>query len=373
MEERSPTVAEVLSVIEAWAPREIAWQKDNVGHLVGRRGVKVRRILVALDVTDEVIAEARHIGAQLLVTHHPLIFQPILSVTDQSRVGRLLLRLTESNIALIVAHTNLDFSKDGVSMALARALGLQELRFLHTEQGKLEKIAVFVPKDHVDTVSEAMARAGAGIIGEYSNCSFRVEGTGTFKPSERAHPFVGSPGTLEHVDEIRLEMILPSWKRIDVIEAMKAVHPYEEVAYDVYPLVNADPNYGAGVIGRLPKPVRAESFLRHIRRQLHVEHLRYVKGKSSTIQSVAVCGGACSDLIKTAIQQNADALVTADISYHTFQEAEGSIFLVDAGHFETEAVVVSPFALRLERELKQQGFSVSVIVSKEMKNPVQWL
>lgn len=373
MAKSTPTVSDIHSIIESWAPGQTAWEEDNVGHLVGRKDAPVRRLLLALDLTEEIVAEARRARVQLIVTHHPVIFHPVSSVTDYDRTGRLLLQLIEEGISVVSAHTNLDFARHGVSESLALILGLGSIRILYAGEGKLEKVVVFVPKSHADVVADAMAKAGAGSLGEYDDCSFRVEGTGTFTPSSHANPYIGRAGEMERVEEVRIEMILPSWKRGGVLAAMRSVHPYEEVAYDVYDLSNPNPYYGAGTIGTLPRPLTQDAFLRHVRRKLRAAHLRFVRGRTALIERVAVCGGAGSDLVGEAVRQHADALVTADVKYHTFLDAEGCLTLVDAGHFETESVAISPLARRLKEELRRQGWVVSVQLSKYMKNPVQWL
>lgn len=330
------TVRDVQNILEAWAPPGVAWERDNVGLQVGDASKTVRKILVTLDVSEDVVREAVRKRVDLIVTHHPPLFRPLSSLLQYDKRGSIVYALVKSEIALYAMHTNLDFTYNGVSFALADKLGLKDTSFLMEHPHALRKIAVFVPENHVDRVSEAMSARGAGVIGKYEHCSFRLEGTGTFRGGAGAQPFAGRVGQLERVREIRLEMIAPTWKVNDVVQAMKTVHPYEEVAYDVYVLDNESVNYGTGAIGGLPKPMALKSFLDLVKRRLKVPFLRYSGKTRRRIQRVAVCGGSGSDLLDVAIGKNADAFVTADVRYHTFEAAADRIVLVDAGHFETE-------------------------------------
>jgi hypothetical protein len=211
-----------------------------------------------------------------------------------------------------------------------------------------------VPEDNVEKVSSAIHHSGGGIIGNYSNCSFRIKGTGTFKGAEQTNPAIGTKGKLESVDEIRLEVIVDNWKLPEVIIAMKSAHPYEEVAYDLYPLKNEHSNYGIGAIGELKKPMIKNDFLELVSNKLSAKNLRYSNGKKGNIKRVAVCGGSCSDLLNKASELNADAFITADVKYHSFQDAEGKILFIDAGHYETEIHSIDEIQKRLELILHKE-------------------
>lgn len=362
------TIADIEQIIEAWAPKWTAWERDNVGLQVGDRTRNVSRVLVALDVTEQIVKEARAKKVGLIVSHHPLLFRPPSSITATNDIGRLVLSLAESKIAVYSAHTNLDFTKQGVSFALAETLGLNKIKFLSPLKGMLAKIVVFVPADHVDRVAEAMSSAGAGVIGEYSSCSFRLSGTGTFRGSFRSHPVVGKAGRLETVEEVRLEMIAPRARVSAIVAEMKQVHPYEEVAYDIYPLDNESPSYGMGAIGELTTAQTLQTFLKHAKRALKAEALRFTGDLRKKIKRVAVCGGSGSDLLSTALSAKADVFVTADVRYHTFHAA-GDLALVDAGHWETEQVILEPLADRLRRAAKQMKQRFEVFVTQYSTNP----
>jgi len=365
-------IRDIASFIESWAPPSIAWERDNVGLLVGAPARRVRRILVALDATPEVVREAASVKADMIVTHHPLIFRPLEHINDDDRTGSIIVSLIKRGMALYAAHTNLDFTTGGVSAVLAERLGLTEIVPLSPLKDTQRKIVVFVPGSHAGGVAQAMAEAGAGVIGDYESCSFAGEGEGSFFPGAGTKPFLGQKGTLQRVKELRLEMETPEWKLPDVLRAMKSAHPYEEVAYDVSPLLKPDARHGMGAIGSLPRALGLRTFLGKVARELKARGVRYSGTPRSGIRRVAVCGGSGSDLTPTAISAGADAFVTADVRYHGFQEHEDEIVLVDAGHYETEHPAVGTLAryLRARPELKKNG--VRIYESKKGINPVNY-
>lgn len=366
-------VRDVQRWLEAWAPRHIAWEKDNVGLLVGSPLQTVRGILATLDVSPAVIEEARRKNANLIISHHPLLFRPVRRITPDDDAGRCLSLLLRHDISLYAAHTNLDFTRGGTSFALAEVLGLREVDFLKPLDETESKIVTFVPEDHADRVASAMGSAGAGMIGNYDQCSFRTEGTGTFRANRSARPAVGRRGTLERVREVRIEMIVDRWKIGQVVRAMKETHPYEEVAYDVYPLLNEAAGYGMGAIGLLPRAVRLDSFLRSVKTSLKIPHIRYTRGLQKPLRRVAVCGGSGSDLLEEAIRRDADVFITADIKYHTFHEAARRIVLIDSGHYETEYPVVRAMVKRLKHHVKQEGLHVPVHAPGTRTNPISYV
>ncbi|MEX1274483.1 MAG: Nif3-like dinuclear metal center hexameric protein [Bacteroidota bacterium] len=367
------TIADIEQFFETWAPSWTAWERDAIGLQVGDRERRIRRVLVALDVTREIVGEAIAKKADLIVSHHPLLFHPPSSITTGDETGRLVLMLAEKRIGVYSAHTNLDFTRGGVSFALAEALGLHEIEFLSPLKDTLAKIAVFVPSGYVDAVAEAMRKGGAGAIGHYDSCSFRIAGTGTFRGSASSNPFLGEKGKLETVDETRIEMIAPSANIPSIITNMKAVHPYEAVAYDVYPLQNGNPDHGMGAIGNLAKPMDLRSFLKGIRVALDAEAVRYTGRLNRRVQRIAVCGGSGSDLLPNALTAHADAFITADVKYHTFHSAGDRIVLIDAGHWETEHVILKPIAQRLKQYSRTSGESLEVFTTNLRTNPTHFL
>jgi len=366
------TVRDVADIMEAWAPPEIAWERDSVGLQVGDPSARVRGVLVALDATEAIVAEAARHGANLIVTHHPLLYRPLRSVTPHRPEARTVTALVRRRVALFSAHTNLDFTRGGTSFALAGVLGLRAQEFLRSPYRMQSKIVTFVPPAAVDSVARAMSEAGGGVIGEYDLCSFRAEGTGTFRGSSASHPTVGVRGSSERVHEIRLEMIAPRRVVDRIVTALLRAHPYEEPAVDVYPLDNVAKEFGMGVIGELPRPVRFSAFLATVRRALGNRAPRWTGSPVEVVRRVAVCGGSGADLLEDAIAARADVFVTADVKYHAFHDAAGRIALIDAGHYETELPVVRAIVTRLRNAIVTRGQRVVVRATTQTTNPCRY-
>lgn len=343
---------DVIYYLESWAPKEIAWERDNVGLQVGAASRRLKNILLSLDLTSNVIDEAVNRDCNFIITHHPLLFNPLYKIdTENDQTSKMVEQLVKNNITLYSTHTNLDSVKNGVSFQLASKLKLQNLSFLKNLAGNQVKLVVFVPASHINQVADAVHNQGGGIIGEYSHCSFRTDGTGTFMGSTSSNPAIGKKGQLKKANEIKLEILIDSFKLSKVIPAMTHAHPYEEVACDLYPLKNENVNYGMGVLGELSTPMMANDFLKQVTTSLKIKNLRYTNGTKQKIKKVAVCGGSGSDLIPDALKNQADAYVTADIKYHSFQDAEGKLLLIDAGHYETEIFCVDEIQKRLRKFL----------------------
>jgi len=340
----TPTIADIADALEAWAPPGSAQDYDNVGLQVGDASRPVDTAVLALDATPAVLDEAERLDADLIVTHHPLLFRPLDGVTADGYVSTLALRLAEAGVGLYSAHTNLDAAPDGVSFALADRLGLTDLGFLDGYEETLYKLAVFVPEDAFDPVRQALADAGAGRIGDYEACAFAVEGTGFFRPGENTNPHIGAAGGgVESAQERKLEVEVARWNLGTVLAALDEAHPYEEVAYDLYPVHQTNSRAGLGALGHLPDPEPLSAFLDRVASRLEAGSLRYAGDDAAPVERVAVCGGAGSDLIGTARGAGADAYVTADVTYHEFfdvlaPEGPPDMALVDPGHYETEAL-----------------------------------
>lgn len=366
------TCKEIIKYLEDWAPKEIAWQNDNVGIQVGNTNKRVTNILIGLELTPDVLTQAIKKNCNLIITHHPLIFRPIKKLeVNKDPDSKLIEKLIKKDITLYSAHTNLDFTKHGVSFQLAKKLGLKNITFLQNLKANQYKLSVFIPCTHVEKVSSAIFSAGAGIIGEYSSCSFRSEGQGTFKGSPISNPVIGLRGKYEKVEEIKLEVLLDSWKLNDVLKSMFAVHPYEEPAYDIYPLENYNINYGAGAIGNFEKSLTLSETLSLISRKLRTKNLRYASGSTRRVKKVAVCGGSGSDLISEAINKGADAFITADIKYHSFHFAIEKILLIDAGHYETEIPIIDELHRRISKLVKETS-KIKVLKFNGNTNPVNF-
>ncbi len=363
--------SEVIKYLEEWAPPGAAWKDDNIGLQVGTGKIKIENILVALELNKKVLDQAIKKNCNFIFTHHPFIFTPLKRLNFQNDPKAAIIQeLIKNNITLYSAHTNLDFTKDGVSFELAKKLELKNIRFLVNEDSNQYKLVVFVPLDNVTEVSEAIFNAGGGVIGEYKKCSYQIVGEGTFEGSDSTNPHIGKKNEFETVVEIRLEVLVHSWKLNSVVRSMLSAHPYEEPAYDIYVLNNKNSNYGYGAIGKLEVPMKTEQFLAHVKQKLNTKAIRYTNGASSKIEKVAVCGGSGSDLISSAIASGADAYITADIKYHTFQDAENKILLIDAGHYETEVQVMNIVKRKLSDLTKNTN--IKVFKYSGSTNPVKF-
>ncbi len=366
------TVADVLSTLDAWAPPGQKADFDRVGLQVGDPAQEIDRVLVALDLTPTVIDEAAETGAGLIVTHHPLLFKPVGRVTATDGVGSLVWRLGRAGISYAAIHTNLDAAHGGVSFALAEQLGVRDAQILAPLDGVMRKIVVFAPTTAADAIRQSMAAAGAGEIGAYEDCSFTTTGTGRFLPREGAAPAFGEVGVPEAVEEVRIEAVVPSWAVGAVRRAIRRAHPYEEPAIDVYPLEGTTTRQGYGAIGTLDAPEPLAAFLGRVRDALGAGALRYVGDDGRTVQRVAVCGGSGLSFLPAALRADADAYVTADVTYHRFFEAldvdgRPRLALVDAGHYETEAITERLIAERL----RQSHPGLPVDVTRHRTSPMR--
>ncbi|MBP2653833.1 MAG: putative cyclohydrolase 1 type 2 [Firmicutes bacterium] len=352
----------IIKAMEAMAPINLAESWDNPGLIVGSPAQEIKKVLVALDVTPEVASRAAVEGIDMIVAHHPLIFNAIKKVRTDSTVGKTLAILLKNDIAVYAAHTNLDSAAGGINDLLADRLGLADCRPLEANDAdKLVKLAVFVPEGHIETVRSAITKAGAGHIGKYSHCTFQVSGLGTFLPLAGTQPFIGEQGKLERVPEMRLETIVPATILPQVVAEMVAAHPYEEVAYDVYPLANSYSSQGLGRIGRIMEPMALNDFSQMIKTALKVEFVKVVGNGDRKVQVVAVCGGAGSDFVARAIELGADVLVTGDVKYDAALEAlDLGLAVIDAGHFATERLMVNAVSTYLQECSARNSWLIDV-------------
>lgn len=327
-------VKDFLALFEEEAPLALQEQYDNAGLLVGSPEQAVKNVMLCLDLSEAIVEEAAERGCGLIIAHHPVIFKGLKSLVTRTGVERIVVSAIRKGISIMAMHTNLDNVFHGVNHMLAEKIGLENLRVLRPVEGDLCKIVTFCPLSHAQAVREAMFESKAGHIGNYDSCSFNSEGFGTFRALEGADPFVGQIGTIHSEPEIRIETIVPLHQLTAVIAAMKNAHPYQEVAYDVYPLKNANQGIGAGMMGTLKEPKSEIEFLKHLGEVLGIPALRHNALRGRMISKVAICGGSGAFLLPDARKAGADAFVTADIKYHDFFDA--GLLLVDAGHYETE-------------------------------------
>jgi dinuclear metal center YbgI/SA1388 family protein len=335
-------LSELINALGKTLPlRSAGYEKDAVGLQVGfTKDAVLTKALVAYEVTGDVVAEAMEIGANIIISYHPLIFPNISSITDATRTGELLTKLIKNDIALYVVHTAFDANPEfGTSHLMADALSLANIKPLAPLPNLLEKIVVFAPQAEANALQEAMWQAGAGHISKYDECSFTIEGEGTFRGDVSSDPAIGTPLVRESLREVRIEMITEKWKTPRVISAMIEAHSYEEVAYDIYPLTNGHPHFGMGSVGELSVPMTTDGFLQDVKRIFGTPTLRH-NGVIRSISKVAMLGGSGMEYYSAARASGADCFITGDIRYHDFfRAAHDGILLIDAGHAETERFV----------------------------------
>ncbi len=355
-----------IQILESIAPFSLQESYDNSGVQIGSPDQRVSSALICLDVTEEVLQEAKERACDLILCHHPLIFKGINKLTASGSTERIIMEAVRQGIAIVAVHTNLDNVHHGVNQRLAAVIGLKELKVLKPSQGLLKKLVTFCPTDHADKVRAAVFDAGAGQIGNYDCCSFNLEGKGSFRAGENANPFAGSIQELHYETEVRIETIFPAYLKSAVLSAMFASHPYEEVAYDIYPLDNAFNKVGAGMIGVFDRPIPEKEFLDHLKKSLGIPVLRHTACAGKPVSRVAICGGSGAFLMEEAIHAGAQAFVTGDIKYHQFLDATGRILLVDAGHYETEQFTKE----LLHSEIKKKITNFALLISEAGNNPV---
>ena len=359
---------ELCSYLDTAVPLSFQEDYDNCGLQVGSPEAEISSILVTIDVTEEVLAEAVQHKCDVILSHHPLIFRGIKSLTGRSYVERIIHSAIKNDVAIYSSHTNLDIFRDGVSRKMAEKLGLENITVLSPSENTLLKLVTYVPESHFEKVRNKIFEAGAGEIGNYDKCGFSVPGTGSFRANDKANPFVGERGKLHFENEIRFETILFSNLRDKVTRALLEAHPYEEVAYDFYALENKNADIGLGCVGKLADPVPEKEFLKIVSSVFDAKGLRYSKLTGKSVRKVAACGGSGVSLLNHAISSGADVFLTADIKYHDFFNPENRILLIDAGHYETEK-----FSTEILKDLIIKKFpKFAVRFSETITNPINY-
>ena len=362
-------IAEVTALLNRLAPPQLQEPYDNSGFLVGDSQLDCSGVLVALDVTEEVLDEAVQKSCNLIVAHHPIIFKGLKRLTGDGLVQRVVMKAIRENLSIYAIHTNLDNVLHGVNGMLAGLIGLTNTRVLDEKRGGLNKLVTFVPVDHSEKVRSALFAAGGGFIGNYDECSFNLEGTGTFRALEDANPFVGNKGERHYEKEVRMEMIFPAFAEIGLVKALREAHPYEEVAFYITSLDNTVSSIGSGIVGDLEEKMDERELLYMVKDLLNAEVIRHTDFLGRKVSRVALCGGSGFFLLPSAKAAGAQVYITADIKYHEFFEADGEILLADAGHYETEQYTVELLATYL-----QKNFPTFAVLKTERKtNPVRYL
>ncbi|MFD2933402.1 Nif3-like dinuclear metal center hexameric protein [Spirosoma flavum] len=363
-----PQIRHLAAHIEALAPLAYQESYDNVGLLVGDPKTDIMGVLVTLDVTEAVVDEAIANGCNVIVAHHPIVFKGLKKLTGKTYVERTVIKAIKNDVALYAAHTNLDNVAGGVNFKIAEKLNLQNVKILAPKAQVLTKLVTFVPIAHTQSVLDALYAAGAGQIGEYKNCSFRVEGTGTFQAAENAQPTVGEVGQYHEEAENRIEVIFPTHQQGQLLTALRQAHPYEEVAYYLTPLDNQHQEVGSGAVGELPESLTGKAWLSYLKEHMNLKLIRYTPLPDRPIKRIAVCGGVGSFLLPDALRAGADVFVTADYKYHEFFDAEGRISICDIGHYESEVFTKDLIFGHLAKKFT----TFAVILSVTDTNPVRY-
>ncbi len=361
-------IKEIISVLENIAPPSLQEDYDNAGLITGNANWQCTGIIVSLDATEDVVKEAIANNCNLIVAHHPIVFKGLKKITGKNYVEQTVITAIKNDIAIYAIHTNLDNVIAGVNGKIADKLGLINRRILLPKNSLLQKLAIFVPATHREILLEALFSAGAGNIGNYSECSFSTEGNGTFKAGDGTYPFLGKIGERHVEKEVRIEVIFPAWLQARIISAMLEKHPYEEIAYDIYPLQNSYRQTGSGLVGELEKPVTETEMLQRLQEIFGTSCIKHTALTGKMIRKVALCGGAGSFLTKNAIYLGSDIYITGDVKYHEFFDAEGKLLLADIGHYESEQ-----FTQELLFDILREKFlNFAVLKTGVNTNPVHY-
>ncbi len=364
----------IIQMFEQLAPKYLAIPEDKIGLQLGTLNKKVSKILLTLDVLESVVDEAIEKEIDLIISHHPIIYRPLKNLRTDMPQGRMYEKLIKNDISVYVAHTNLDSAIGGVNDTLVEKIGLEEVEILDVNYiQNYKKLVVYVPESHQEKVFEAISDNGAGWIGNYSHCSFKIKGVGTFKPLIDANPFIGEEGHINNVEEIRIETIIPEIKQNQIISAMLKVHPYEKVAYDIIPLEMEGDKYGLGRFGIIPEAKTLDEFAKMIKELLKLDGIRVVGNLDKIIKKVAIVGGDGNSYVNKSSFIGADVLITGDIYYHTAHEAmNNGCALIDVGHY-VEKNVFGNVKSYLDKEIDKKKMNVDVMISEVNTNPFKFL
>ncbi len=361
-------INDVIKCLEDFAPPLLQEFYDNAGLLTGNVNWPCTGIVTALDATEEVVMEAVDKKANLITAHHPIIFKGLKKITGNNYIEKAVIAAIKNDIAIYAIHTNLDNVLNGVNNYMADKLGLINRSVLEPRQHTLKKFVTFVPLRYADAIRDAIFNAGGGNIGKYSECSFSATGEGTFKAGPGTQPFAGGQGERHTEPEIKIESVFPAWLQNAIVTAAQKAHPYEEMAYDIISLGNAYTQVGAGLAGDLEQPIDEKEFLQLLKNKFNTPVIRHTDFTGRPVKKVALCGGAGSFLINTAVAAGADFYITADIKYHEFFDANGKMVLADIGHYESEQFTID----LLFDILKEKFPTFAVLKTGVVTNPVHY-
>jgi len=359
---------EIIEILENISPAVLQEHYDNCGLITGKNSWNCTGILCTLDCTEEVVVEAIAKKCNLIIAHHPIIFNGLKKINGNNYVEKAVITAIKNDIAIYAIHTNLDNILTGVNGMMADQLKLVNRKVLIPKQNLLKKLQTFIPADYAEQLKAALFVSGAGNIGQYSDCSFSTEGLGSFRPGNNTTPFSGEKEKRNTEQEVKIEMVFPAFLENQVIQALLTHHPYEEAAYDIIPISNTDASIGSGLIGELPEPADETAFLQTIKTAFGLQVIRHTGLCNKKVKIVAVCGGAGSFLIKKAVAAGADFYITSDVKYHEFFDTEGRLVLADIGHWESEQFTPD----LLVRILKANFPTFAVLKSEVNTNPVQY-
>ena len=362
-------IAEIIQTIENFAPISYQENYDNAGLIIGDKLTDCTGVLICLDSIEAVVDEAIAKNCNLIVAHHPIVFSGLKKINGKNYIERTIIKAIKNDIAIYACHTNIDNVRLGVSDVIAEKLNLKNRKILEPKKSILKKLFTYIPTKRKDDLLNALFAAGAGNIGNYSECSFSVEGNGTFKPNELANPVVGENGIRSNENEAKIEVIFPYYLESKIIQTLKANHPYEEVAYEIISLDNAFQDVGSGMIGDLENEMDEMQFLSYLKEKMNTQCIRYTSLLNKPIKTVAVCGGAGSFLLNQAISQKADVFITGDFKYHQFFDADNQLIICDIGHYESEQ-----FTSQLFNKIISEKFpNFAVQISTINTNPVNYI
>ncbi|MCX8020667.1 MAG: Nif3-like dinuclear metal center hexameric protein [Chitinophagaceae bacterium] len=361
-------IKDIIEFLEQLAPLPMQEHYDNSGLITGKPDKDCTGILCCLDATEEVVDEALKKNCNVVISHHPVIFAGLKKITGRNTFERALIKAIKNDLAMYGIHTNLDNVIDGVNGEMATRLSLTRLEVLEPKQGMLKKIYTYVPKEYASQVLEALFAAGGGHIGNYSECSFSTEGIGTFRAGQGANPFIGEIGIRHYENEVKVEVIFPFYLENKIMSALREAHPYEEVAYEIMALSNTMKEAGAGLIGDLPEEMTEKDFLHKLKEVFKTPVIKHSPLSGKKVKKVALCGGAGNFLISTALSKGADVLVTSEVKYYQYFEADGKMLLCDIGHFESEQFTMD---LIIEK-LRKKFTTFAVLKTENYTNPVHY-
>jgi len=360
---------EIIDAIEQFASPLYQESYDNCGLQVGNMNDEVKGVLLSLDVTESIVDEAIQRGCNMIVAHHPVIFSGVKKIIGRTYVERIIQKAIKNDINIYAAHTNLDNVRNGVNAKIAEKLGLKNTAILSVKTNTLSKLYTYAPLDVADKVRNALFEAGAGSVGNYAECSFNINGAGTFKPGTQANPAIGmAGGAREELNEVKIEVLVEKHREGQVLKALFENHPYEEVAYELIALQNPNQEIGSGMVGFLPNPMEETEFLKFLKESMKTNCIRHTALLNKKIHKIAICGGAGSFLLKDAIAAKADVFITGDFKYHQFFDAEGRIIIADIGHYESEQFTVEIF----EAILKKKFPNFAPLLSGLSTNPIKY-